>query len=225
MIFNKHSDLNGGHAIFGASQNSWLRYDDNRVVERVNNLYAKSLGTETHEFARSQIEMQIRSRSIKSLKDSFMTYMYRKYYDDEKEELSPYGTKILNEVSRMSKDVFLTVQSYINDCIGYCMTPEQKLVYDPIYFYGTADAICFRDDILRIFDLKTGKLQAHMDQLLVYVAFFCLEYKINPEDLKLIDLRIYQDNTIAGDSPTAEEIREIMNKIQHSKEILDGYFQ
>ena len=70
MIFNKHLELNGGHAVFGASQSSWLRYDDEKMVDRVSNLMAKNLGTEIHDFARSQIEMRIRSRSIKNLMDS-----------------------------------------------------------------------------------------------------------------------------------------------------------
>ena len=126
MIFNKHLELNGGHAVFGASQSSWLRYDDEKMVDRVSNLMAKNLGTEIHDFARSQIEMRIRSRSIKNLMDSLMTYIYRKYFDDEKDCLSPRGEKLLNGVSRMSRDVFYTVQSYINDCIGFYMTPEQK---------------------------------------------------------------------------------------------------
>ena len=39
-----------------------------------------------------------------------------------------------------------TLDRYINDAIGYHMTPEQPLYYSPNCF-GTADAICFRNDI------------------------------------------------------------------------------
>ena len=225
MIFNKHLELNGGHAVFGASQSSWLRYDDEKMVDRVSNLMAKNLGTEIHDFARSQIEMRIRSRSIKNLMDSLMTYIYRKYFDDEKDCLSPRGEKLLNGVSRMSRDIFATVQSYINDCIGFYMTPEQKLVYDPTYFFGTADCISFRNDELRIHDLKTGRVRAHMDQLLVYAAFFCLEYKIDPKKLKLIELRIYQNNEVAVDQPEPEEIMEIMNKIKKDYSTIINVFE
>ena len=225
MIFNKHLELNGGHAVFGASQSSWLRYDDEKMVDRVSNLMAKNLGTEIHDFARSQIEMRIRSRSIKNLMDSLMTYIYRKYFDDEKDGLSPRGEKLLNGVSRMSRDIFATVQSYINDCIGFYMTPEQKLVYDPTYFFGTADCISFRNDELRIHDLKTGRVRAHMDQLLVYAAFFCLEYKIDPKKLKLIELRIYQNNEVAVDQPEPEEIMEIMNKIKKDYSTIINVFE
>lgn len=225
MIFNKHLELNGGHAVFGASQSSWLRYDDEKMVDRVSNLMAKNLGTEIHDFARSQIEMRIRSRSIKNLMDSLMTYIYRKYFDDEKDCLSPKGEKLLNGVSRMSRDIFATVQSYINDCIGFYMTPEQKLVHDPTYFFGTADCISFRNDELRIHDLKTGRVSAHMDQLLVYAAFFCLEYKIDPKKLKLIELRIYQNNEVAVDQPEPEEIMEIMNKIKKDYSTIINVFE
>lgn len=224
MNFKKHLEVSGGHAIFGASQSAWLRYDEGKMVERVNSLFAKNLGTEIHEFARSQIDMKIRSRSIKSLKDSFMTYIYRKYFDEEKDCLSPYGEKLLSGISRMSKDILTTVQMYINDCIGYVMTTEQKLVYDPVYFFGTADAICYRDNILRIFDLKSGRLQAHMDQLLVYVAFFCLDYQIKPEELKLIDLRIYQNAQVACYEPSVEEIQTIMTKIIRDRKALTDIF-
>lgn len=225
MIFNKHLELNGGHAVFGASQSSWLRYDDEKMVDRVSNLMAKNLGTEIHDFARSQIEMRIRSRSIKNLMDSLMTYIYRKYFDDEKDCLSPKGEKLLNGVSRMSRDIFATVQSYINDCIGFYMTPEQKLVHDPTYFFGTADCISFRNDELRIHDLKTGRISAHMDQLLVYAAFFCLEYKVDPKKLKLIELRIYQNNEVAVDQPEPEEIIGIMNKIKKDYNTITNVFE
>lgn len=225
MNFNKHLELNGGHAVFGASQNAWLRYDEDKIIDRVNGLMAKSLGTEIHDFARSQIELRIRSRSMKSLIDSLMTYIYRKYFDEELDCLSAYGEKLLNGISRMSRDIFATLQSYINDCVGFCMTPEQKLCYDPIYFFGTADCISFRDDELRIHDLKTGRIQAHMDQLMIYTAFFCLEYKVDPRKLKLIELRIYQNNEIVVHHPEPEEILDIMEKVKQSYSMLTNVFE
>lgn len=225
MNFNKHLEINGGHAVFGASQNAWLRYDDDKLVDRVNSLMAKSLGSEIHEFARSQIDMRIRSRSVKGLLDSLMTYIYRKYFDEEKDSLSLYGEKLLTGISHMPKQVFGTVQQYINDCVGFCMTPEQKLCHDPVYFFGTADAISFRDDCLRIHDLKTGRIQAHMDQLVVYAAFFCLEYKVDPRKLKLIELRIYQNGEVAVYHPEPEEIMEVMDKAKHTYTMIQTIFE
>ena len=87
-----------------------------------------------------------------------------------------------------------TLNNYVNDAIGFRMTPEQVLYYSDNCF-GTADAICFRDDILRIHDLKTGAIPAHMKQLLIYDALFCLEYRIKPEKIQ-IENRIYQSDDI-----------------------------
>ena len=55
-----------------------------------------------------------------------------------------------------------TLNSYVNDAIGYKMVPEQILYYSENCF-GTADTIAFRNDILRIHDLKTGVTPAHME--------------------------------------------------------------
>jgi hypothetical protein len=57
-----------------------------------------------------------------------------------------------------------TMAMYVNDAIGYRMTPEQILFYSENCF-GTADAISFRSELLRIHDLKTGVSNASMDQL------------------------------------------------------------
>ena len=47
------------------------------------------------------------------------------------------------------------IYKYINDAIDYRMDPEVLLYFSP-YFYGTADAISFYKNVLRIHDLKTG---------------------------------------------------------------------
>lgn len=104
-----------------------------------------------------------------------------------------------------------TLNMYVNDAIGYRMTPEQILFYSENCF-GTADAISFRDGILRIHDLKTGSTQAHMEQLEIYASLFCLEYKIKPSDIK-VELRIYQNNEIIVHNPTVETLVPIIDKI------------
>ena len=100
---------------------------------------------------------------------------------------------------------------YVNDAIGFKMIPEQPLFYSENCF-GTTDAIVFRNRMLRIHDLKTGVIPAHMEQLEIYAALFCLEYKIKPADID-IELRIYQSNQILYENPTAEIIVPIMDKI------------
>ena len=104
-----------------------------------------------------------------------------------------------------------TLNMYVNDAIGFKMIPEQILFYSENCF-GTADTIMFRNRFLRIHDLKTGAIPAHMEQLKIYAALFCLEYKIKPADID-IELRLYQNNEILYDEPTAEDIVPIMDKI------------
>ena len=104
-----------------------------------------------------------------------------------------------------------TLNNYVNDAIGYKMTPEQVLYYSENCF-GTADTICFRNHLLRIHDLKTGTIPAHMEQLEIYAALFCLEYKFKPSDID-IELRIYQNDEVLCHKPGADEIVPIMDKI------------
>ena len=112
-----------------------------------------------------------------------------------------------------------TLNTYVNDAIGFKMTPEQILYYSDNCF-GTADAISFRDNILRIHDLKTGGIPAHMEQLAIYAALFCLEYKIKPGELDLIELRIYQNDEVLIDNPTATDIAPIMDRIITADKII-----
>lgn len=112
-----------------------------------------------------------------------------------------------------------TLSAYVNDAIGYKMNTEVVLFYSP-RFFGTADAICFRDNVLRIHDLKTGKTPVHMEQLEIYAALFCLEYKVKPGEIEM-ELRIYQNNEMIIHNPTAEDILPIMDRIIHLDKILD----
>lgn len=225
MNFNKHLELNGGHAVFGASQSAWLRYDDNKMLDKVGNVKMSELGTELHDFAKSQIDMGLKARSIKGLTDSLVTYIYRKYYDELKEELPFRAYRLINGIKNVDRNVLLTLQQYINDGVGFSMSTEQKLVHDPIYFYGTADAICYRDDILRIHDFKSGVTPAKMDQLMIYAAYFCLEYKIKPTSIKLIELRIYQQNDVLYYNPEPVEIQEIMDKVVHDYKMINDIYE
>ena len=104
-----------------------------------------------------------------------------------------------------------TLNMYVNDAIGFKMTPEQVLVYSENCF-GTADAISFKNNQLRIHDLKTGLIPAHIEQLLVYAALFCLEYHVKPGEIQT-ELRIYQNNEVLYHNPEADEILPIMDKI------------
>ena len=112
-----------------------------------------------------------------------------------------------------------TIYAYINDAIGFKMSTEVVLYYSD-KFFGTADSISFRNGMLRIHDLKTGKTPVHMEQLEVYAALFCLEYKVNPSEIDM-ELRIYQNDGVLVHNPTSEDILDIMNKIVHLNNLLE----
>lgn len=178
MFFNRHTNLEGLHAPFGASKSSWLRYSDEKIIEVYNNLQAAEMGTKLHEWAKQTIDLGIKQ-------------------------------------SRSKK----TIYSYVNDAIGFNMSTEVVLFYSE-NFFGTADAISFRNNFLRIHDLKTGKRPVHMEQLEIYAALFCLEYKVKPGDIRM-ELRIYQNDEILVHEPTAEDILPIMDKIVHVNKMLE----
>lgn len=178
MFFNRHTNLEGLHAPFGASKSSWLRYSDDKIIEVYNNLQAAEMGTRLHEWAKQTIDLGIKQ-------------------------------------SRSKK----TIYSYVNDAIGFNMSTEVVLFYSE-RFFGTADAISFRNNFLRIHDLKTGRRSVHMEQLEIYAALFCLEYKIKPGDIRM-ELRIYQNDEILVHEPTAEDILPIMDKIVHVDKMLE----
>ena len=178
MIFTKHSNLEGLHAPFGASQSAWLRYDDEKILATYNNMKAKEMGTRLHAWAKETIDLGIKQPRSKK-----------------------------------------TIYAYVNDAVGFKMDTEVVLLYYP-RFFGTADAICFRNGVLRIHDLKTGKTPVHIEQLMIYAALFCLEYKIKPSDIEM-ELRIYQSDEVLYHNPTAESISSIMDRIVYLDKMLE----
>lgn len=99
---------------------------------------------------------------------------------------------------------------FVNDALGFRMSSEVVLYYSR-NCYGAADAISYRDDVLRIHDLKTGIGRVSMDQLKIYAALFMLEYDVS--SYKDIVLCIYQNDSIIEEHPSVEEITDISKLI------------
>lgn len=104
-----------------------------------------------------------------------------------------------------------TLSMYVNDAIGFKMTPEQTLFYSE-NSYGTADAIAFRANKLRIADFKSGALPTSVKQLIVYAALFCLEYGYKPFDIE-IEMIIYQNNEARVYKGDPVEVAYVMDRI------------
>lgn len=107
-----------------------------------------------------------------------------------------------------------TLSMYVNDCIGFKLSPEVVLYYSENCF-GTVDAIGYVPGLLRISDLKTGENKAYMHQLEIYAAIFFLEY--GPTGIQLdntkVELRIYQHNQVWLHEPDKRVIAQIMANI------------
>lgn len=144
---------------------------------------------------------------IDKLEERFHTYQASQLGT----ELHDFAAKCIELKQKLPKSP-KTLNLYVNDAIGYRMQPEQVLYYSENCF-GTADSISFRDKKLRIHDLKTGVTPAHMEQLEIYAALFCLEYHMDPNDID-IELRLYQSNEVSILEPEKTDILYIMEKIK-----------
>jgi len=186
LRFDYHPELAGKHAFLSPSNYSWIRYEDDKMLDRLDTSMDAALGTRLHEVAKELIELGINLP------------------DDGR-----------------------TLSLYVNDAIGFRMSPEVSLMASYNAF-GTADAISFRKErptderlTLRIHDLKTGKNTAKFDQLEIYAAFFCLEYQQQPNDID-IELRLYQNDGIRVYEPDRGDIMMIMAKTRHFDELINN---
>lgn len=126
-------------------------------------------------------------------------------------ELHDLAHRLIRLGVKLDDRVEKTLHLYVNDAIGFRMTPEQPLFYSE-NCYGTADAISFRRNVLRISDLKTGNGKTSDVQLKVYAALFCLEYRVNPFEIEM-ELRIYQNDEVREYVADPDEIIHLREKI------------
>ena len=155
---------------------------------------------------------------IQKLKDSYISW-----------QATQRGTELHDLACRLIKlgvklpETEETLNMYVNDAIGFKLTPEQPLFYSYNCF-GTTDGISFRKirgkDFLRIHDLKTGVTPANMNQLLIYAALFCLEYHVDPLKIN-IELRIYQNNEIYILNKKTQHDFDIGNINEAVKDVMD----
>lgn len=221
MNYNDHSKLKDQHAVLSPSSFSWINYSKDDILEKLNTRYYSSLrmpmGTALHEFAATNISLRqkINSRSVKALIPMIKLFLKAKGYSDS----------LINYAGMLPEAVYQTLILYINECIGFRMDPEVILFYSNNCF-GTTDAISFTDNrMLRISDLKTGDTPAHMEQLLIYAALFCLEYHFKPNEIK-IETRLYQSGTVTELTDISPSMLvPIMDQIVACDKYLEGIKQ
>jgi len=208
MLWNDHSrDIpKGSHAFLGASKYSWLNYTDEDLKDAWMRSYANSMGTVLHELAASLITHNIKITS----KDTHMVLLYL----------------LENDIPRSVIDLKRIMNNlipYVSDAIGYRMIAEQPLKYSDNVF-GTADSIIFdeKKSLLRIHDYKSGITPAHLEQLEIYAALFCLEYEFKPGDINF-ELRIYQNGDQLIGTPKANDILPTMDKIVIFDKMLNSF--
>lgn len=206
MIFNKHSELEGRHAILSPSKHYWLNYDDEALIKNYISSYATEVGTLVHEYACDRIRFRLpMDAESDEAKNSLLMHLLKNGI--------PFKAIDLDRI-------FYNLVPYVNDCIGYKMESEVILKYSDLCF-GTADAIGVRRNWLRIHDLKTGVSPSSMDQLLCYAGLFFLEYKrdYRPQTMK-VELRIYKNQEVLISQPNSEEIKSVMEKIVHGNAVI-----
>ena len=214
MNWNAHYNLKGKHALFSPSSYHWINYDPKEsidvIFQRYKSQYAATIGTILHEYAEKRIKYGERMETTAVAK---------------KQAKSDIRVRLLDAGIPMSvidiDSQFENLLAYINDGVGFRMDPEVILYYSD-NFYGTTDAIYFRDKELRIHDYKSGKIPAHIEQLKIYAALFCLEYSHKPSDITT-NLRIYQSDEILEDSPDPEEISYIMKQIIEIDKLINSW--
>lgn len=191
----------GWHAMFSGSKHSWANWSPedvkDKVIARVSSEDARTIGTIIH----AEAATNIRNKTIIPRKDVAEFLITRAI--------------LLGGIPRKEFDPKVYVNNfyhYCNDAIKLGMSAEFKIkpFSDSLYFGGTADALKFEDGKLIIFDLKTGSNNVSMEQLLIYAAFFCLEYGIRPGDIQTT-LKIYQENKKQTMNPSTPQLVKLMD--------------
>lgn len=203
MSFHFHDHrrdvADGAHAILSPSKYSWTNYDTkDKLYDMVCSSYAQTIGTLLHQLAAAAIKYQVRIPKL-AARPIILLWL-----------LSNGVPRGIIDTDRYVGN-FIT---YVNDAIGFDMTPEQVLFVSDNAF-GTADAIRFNEKKmqLRIHDYKSGVTKPCLRQLEIYAAYFCLEYNIKPKDIQ-IELRIYYNDDVIVGLPTAADIVPLIEKIQ-----------
>jgi hypothetical protein len=208
MQWNNHNALEGKHAFLGASNYHWTKWSDDIFQDRYYGQFATTMGTAIHALAH----------------DCIVSRMKLNKHDTHLIEMTLWKNYIPRDAYD-SNYILANLMAFVNDAIGYHMSSEIILYYNA-YCFGTTDAISYDETnhLLRIHDLKTGTIPAHIEQLYIYAALFCLEYHVNPEKTNF-ELRIYQNMQCLIDNPDGGVIQHYMDLITNRSQLILGYLE
>lgn len=213
MIWNEYSKLRGTHSTFSPSQTSYVGIaEKGDALQRKVNKFRAAVGTEIHNWVFIRIKRMHKVSSVKEIFYDIDEMIFKEYFKEDTDMITDYGEKLLKCLRQVPSEVFETVKLYVNDAIGFKMTPEEVVYYsDDIY--GCSDAISFSSNFLRIHDLKTGSSnQDHIEQLLNYAALFCLQHKLDPKKIQS-QLRVYKNGEAIIYDPNPDDIQIVMDSI------------
>jgi hypothetical protein len=208
LIFtpHKHEEWKGKHSFLSPSSHRLDRdLNEEDFIKGMRAQYSAAIGTAIHEKAEFRINNKLRIRNKTHAADLILEKLV--------EAKIP---RAIIEPGEFAE----TFMAYVNDAIGYDMFAEVPVGISDEAF-GTIDAMSFnyKTKLLRIHDLKTGRVPAKIEQLVEYVAYFCIEYKLKPGEIST-ELRIYQSGEIITVTPTAPDILPFMERIKRGDNIM-----
>ena len=208
LIFvpHKHKEWEGKHSFLSPSSHRLDKdLNEEDFLRMLRSDYAAAIGTALHEKACFRINNKLRVRDKTHASDMIVDKL-----------VDAKIPRAIIEPGEFAE----TFMAYVNDCIGYDMYAEVPVGVSDDAF-GTVDALIFdyKTKLLRIFDLKTGRIPSRPEQLIEYAAYFCIEYKLKPGEIKT-ELRIYQSGEITTIEPTAPDILPFMSRIKRGDKIM-----
>lgn len=207
MKWNNHKEFEGKHAFMGGSNYHWLNYDSEAFENRYYSQFSQAIGTALHQLAHDCIvsNTKLNKHDIHLIE---MT-MYKAFIPKDAYDPNFLLTNLI---------------PFVNDAIGFHMSSEILLFVNEFCF-GTVDAIVYNDfeKTLRVHDYKSGIIPAKIEQCYIYMAMFCIEYKIDPRKLKLLEARIYQNCECLVDNPSADIILDIISIIEKNTSRIQSY--
>lgn len=206
MKFDKRLDLEGQHAFLSPSQFHWIRYSQEKLIDRYLKNQAVQKGTELHEFASKAIELNRMQPRNKDTVNMFIN--------------DAIGFKMSSE-----QPLFYDFLCFgTTDAISYkrnvlrihdLKTGETEAHFEQLRIYAALFCLNYQERVREF--RKKGLSDIDIAQRLDVST---KELHFDPEQMSSIELRIYQLGEVRVENADPKEIREIMDIIIQDVEII-----